>query len=131
MKTAVLISFLVFSRGVFFSGSAYAQRAFDNFVQASRERNVADLVVACQQGYNQSNICEMIMELQQLGADAVETVKAIMPLGPLEYFILTMINLASTGRLRAQVQPFIHPDVKNTLEYRHPDEFWILLSYQF
>jgi hypothetical protein len=123
-----IYSFLIF---ICFHNFASAQRAFDNFEEASRGRTIADLVAACRHGYNQSNICDLIMELQQLGADAVETVKALIPLGPLEYFLLTVLNYSSTGRLRTQLEPLIHPDVKNTIEFQNPDQFWILFSYQF
>jgi len=116
---------------ILLSPKAFGSPVFDNFDEASRNRTIEDLVVACRYGYKQGNICEIIMELQQLGADAVETVKALIPLGPFEYFLLTAINFASTGRLRAQLKPIIHPQIKNTFEYRRPGEVWILLSYQF
>jgi hypothetical protein len=126
-----LINVIVILCLFFATPHALGARAYENFDEASRARTIADLVVACQHGYRQSNICDIIMELQQLGADMVETIKALMPLGPFEYFLLTVINFASTGRLRAQISPLIHPDIKNTIEYRQPGEFWILLSYQF
>lgn len=111
-------------------GVLYGQ-TIEDAAEAQRRQKIDELIAECQMGRSQAAVCLMILELKQLGDDAVETVKALVPLGPFEYFVLTALNFATTGRLRAQLQPFIHPRVKNTLEYRVAGEWWILLSYQF
>jgi hypothetical protein len=54
-----------------------------------------------------------------------------MPLGPFEYFVFTWVNFQTTGRLRAQLQPLIHPKVRNVVEYRKEGEFWVLVSWEW
>lgn len=114
----------------------FSTRGNENSEELYRRQKIDELIQACQLGKNQlgqdqRGICNMILELQQIGDDAVETVKALIPLGPFEYFILTVINFTTSGRLRFQTRPLIHPMVKNTIEYRVTGEWLILFNYQF
>lgn len=118
---------------LFFTSSL---KSNENWEEQYRKQKIDELIQACQIGKNQvgqdqRGICNMILELQQIGDDALETVKVLVPLGPFEYFILTLINFTSSGRLRFQTKPLIHPMVKNTIEYRVTGEWWILFNYQF
>jgi len=105
--------------------------------ERSQERTLQDLVNACRaypvtslQNPNMK-VCRFITDLEQIGADVIEIIKTVMPLGPFEYFVFTWVNFQTTGRLRAQLQPLIHPKVRNVVEYRKEGEFWVLVSWEW
>ncbi|MCS6838827.1 MAG: hypothetical protein NZ480_08270 [Bdellovibrionaceae bacterium] len=132
---SLIILIILFS---FFSTPSFAQQN-DDIWERGRQRTLQDVIIACQ-GYQQShlpvkyrdtNICSIIVELQQIGNDVIETIKTLLPLGPFEYFVATVVNFSVSGRLRAQLQPLIHPRVRNVIEYRREGEFVIMFSMDF
>ena len=114
-----------------FGNLCLAQRPYENFEAAHRQQVIHDLINACQRGFNTNNVCTVILQLQQIGNDMVEVIKSFIPLGPFEYFVLTIFNYQQSGRLRAEIQPIIHPKISNTIEYRRDGEIWFFLDFQF
>ena len=103
----------------------------------TQERTIQDLINACRaypvttlQNTN-LKVCRFITDLEQIGANVIEIIKTLMPLGPFEYFVFTWVNFQTTGRLRAQLQPLFHPKLRNVVEYRKEGEVWILVSWEW
>ncbi|GEM_PF-3043221 len=98
---------------------------------AIRQQRIDDLVAACIQGKKKDEICKAIIEFKQIGDDSIEAIKSLYPMGPFEYFVLTVINFAQSGRLRIQPEPMIHAKVRNIIEYRTQGEIKLLISFEF
>lgn len=107
-----------------------AQNSF-SFEEQQRQRSLSELIVACQIDRQKMPICKMIIELNQLGIDTVETIKTLIPMGPVEYFILTSINFATTGRLRTDLPQFYNRNLRSTLEYRTSGEVHLFFNYTY
>lgn len=75
------------------------------------------LVNACLTAQSRDALCDTIIQIRQIGDDAVEMVKTYVKLGPFEYAMLTVANFAVTGRLRVKTQPLFYKDVENTIDY--------------
>lgn len=91
---------------------AEAQRAGDeNQVQLD------ELVKACISSQSQDEVCRTLVQIQQIGNDAVEAIKTFVHLGPFEYAVLTAANFALTQRLRIRTRPLLFKDMQNTLDY--------------
>lgn len=107
-----------------------AQNSF-SFEEQQRQRSLSELIVACQIDRQKMPICRMIIELNQLGIDTVETIKTLIPMGPVEYFLLTSINFATTGRLRTDLPQLLTPQLRSTLEYRTSGELYLFFNYSY
>ena len=100
------------------------------FEQAQRQRTIDEIVQACRTGQNRTSICEMIVEIQQLGIDSVETLKAFIPMNRYTYFTLTVVNMVSSGRVRLEL-PSLAQGLRHTVELRQTGESLYFFSYQF
>lgn len=107
-----------------------AQNNF-SFQEQQRQRSLSELIIACQTDRQKLPICKMIIELNQLGIDTVETIKTLIPMGPMEYFLLTSINFAMTGRLRTDLPHLYSKDLRSTLEYRTSGEIYLFFNYNY
>ncbi len=47
-------------------------------------------------------ICNLILNVKQLGDDSIETIKEYMNLGPYQYAFLTVANMIANRRLRVK-----------------------------
>lgn len=74
-----------------------------NFQSQSVEDPKLDtLIQACQKAPRRDKICDALITLQMIGNDSIEAVKEYVELGPYEYYALTALNVALTGRLRVR-----------------------------
>lgn len=93
LKRLFLLLLLLFSHNVLADEE-------DDRKKADAERKLDAVAQACIDAPKKDQICQAIVQLKQVGDDAIETVKEYMHLSPREYAILTFINMVSTGRVR-------------------------------
>lgn len=107
------------------SGAQERRREDDVKVQLDQ------LVQACVQSEKRDDVCNTLIQVHQIGDDAVEAIKAFVHLGPFEYAVLTAANFAATGRLRVRPQPILRKDVQNTIDYNKDGIVTIVLEKNF
>lgn len=64
------------------------------------------LVQGCVRQANRDRICDSLITLQIIGNDSIEAIKEYVHLGVYEYYALTALNYAATGRLRLRFPVF-------------------------
>ena len=90
---AVFSSFVLI---IFFSLAAVAE-----YVPPKESTvRIDELAAACAQNSKRDAICDVIVQLKQVGDDAVEAIKTFVNLGPAEYAVLTVLNAAYSQRVR-------------------------------
>lgn len=77
-----------------------------------------EIAKACVSAQKKDEICATLVQIQQIGKDAVEAIKTFVDLGPSEYAVLTIANFAVTQRLRIRTHPLLFKNVENTLDYK-------------
>jgi len=74
------------------------------------------LVDACVRSVKKDQICEVIVEIKEIGVDAVEVIKRFANLTPAQYAMLTAANSLANGRIRIRGRNIWNPDIINTLD---------------
>lgn len=74
------------------------------------------LVDACVRSVKKDQICEVIVEIKEIGVDAVEVIKRFANLTPAQYAMLTAANSLANGRIRIRGRNICNPDIINTLD---------------
>jgi hypothetical protein len=75
-------------------------------------------------------LCQMVIATKQVGDDALEAVKELVPMGPLEYTLMTAANVAYTGRLRVKV-PSPFPKWEGTFDFNRDATTQIVFQKNF
>ena len=82
---------------------------------------IEELAAACAQYNKRDPICDAIVQLKQVGDDAVEAIKTFVNLGPAEYAVLTVANAVYTQRIRVRSHVPYLPKWNSTLDLQ-PDQ---------
>lgn len=64
------------------------------------------LIQGCVRQAHRDRICDGLISLRDVGTDSIEAIKEYINLGVYEYYALTALNYAATGRLRIRFPVF-------------------------
>jgi hypothetical protein len=71
---------------------------------------------ACQRQNRKDKMCEALIQLREIGDDAVEAVKNFANLTPTEYALLTAVNSIANGRVRVRTKARFFGNGADTLD---------------
>lgn len=108
-----------------YSGPVQAQ------VQTPPQAAKIDTIVnACIHANSKDKICEALVELKQIGDDAIEIIKNYYDLSPRDYAILTAVNVIIQGRFRIRTKSQLIPKATDIYDIRK-DQFLYLIELSF
>lgn len=92
---------------IFYSSLCLAQRPSERELRKeTTDLKIKTLADGCANIplHQRDQICDALVELKNVGDDAIESIKATIKLSPTEYTLLTAANAIATGRLRVKTQ---------------------------
>ncbi len=89
------------------------------------QQKLQSLVEACTSAKTKDPVCEYIVTLKQIGDDSIEAIKQYVKLGPYQYYALTALNFALTGRLRFKTDSIFSDKGSYIFDYKKDEIFFI------
>lgn len=69
-------------------------------MQRTDDQKLDAIVQECERQQHRDKICDSLINLKNIGDDSIEAIKEYIELGVYQYYALTALNYALTGRLR-------------------------------
>lgn len=80
-----------------------------------------EITDACSKVQDKDKICGMLLQIRQIGNDAVEFAKAYLDLTPHQYALLTVANSVATGRVRMQTSAPMFADASVAVDIKRSE----------
>jgi len=87
----------------------------------NQQFKMEEVTEACSRANQKDKICGMLLQIRQIGNDAVEFAKSYLNLTPTEYAFLTAANSLATGRIRMQTSTPMFADSSVALDIQRSE----------
>ena len=110
----------------------HARASFETVYPEKPKPNVKveEMADACAQVHQKDQICSLVLQVRQIGKDAIEAVKEYVALSETEYTLLTIANAAATQRVRLRSGIYNLPNAGLTLDIKK-DETNLIFDHSF
>jgi hypothetical protein len=112
--------------GLLLSANCFAEAAPATNEIPEHKFQFEEMSEACAKTDKRDKICDVLVQVRNVGKDALEFAKETLDLTPTQYTLLTIGNSLATGRFRIRTNAYFIPDTALTLDFQRSETSFLL-----